>query len=66
MAVDYDEDQRWIVMHRGALAVGCNLNADPVSIPVTGEVVVAWGEPTVGADATRLDAHSFAVLRTSH
>ena len=52
LKVDYDEDQRWIVMHRGSLAIVCNLNADEVTVPVTGEVVLAWGEPTVDADAT--------------
>ena len=64
MTVDYDEDQRWLVMHRGSLAIVCNLNADEVTVPVTGERVLAWGEPTVGNDATGLDGHSFAILRT--
>jgi maltooligosyltrehalose trehalohydrolase len=63
MRVEYDEDKRWIVMHRGSLAIACNLGADAVDIPVTGEVVLAWGEPKVDAETTRLDGHSFAVLR---
>ena len=63
MKVDYDEDQRWIVMRRGSLAIVCNLNDEQVTIPVTGEPVLAWGEPTVDDDATRLGGHSFAVLR---
>ncbi|MET0189989.1 MAG: DUF3459 domain-containing protein [Pseudonocardia sediminis] len=50
-------------MHRGSLAIACNLHADEVTVPVTGEVVLAWGEPVVDA-ATRLAGHSFAVLRT--
>ena len=50
-------------MHRGSLAIACNLNADEVTVPVTGEVVLAWGEPSVDADGTRLAGHSFAVLR---
>ena len=36
-------------MHRGAFAIACNLGTDAVDVPVTGEVVLAWGEPTVGA-----------------
>jgi maltooligosyltrehalose trehalohydrolase len=64
MTVDYDEDQRWIVMHRGSLAVACNLNADEVTVPVTGEPLVAWGEPTIDSESTGLDGHSFAILRT--
>ncbi len=31
-------------------------------MPVGGELVLAWGEPTVNADATVLDGHSFAIL----
>jgi maltooligosyltrehalose trehalohydrolase len=65
LRVDYDEEQRWLVMDRGAFAIACNLGADPVSVPVTGEVVLSWDEPTVEGDATRLPGHSFAVLRTT-
>ncbi|MEV3904431.1 malto-oligosyltrehalose trehalohydrolase [Mycobacterium sp. NPDC050551] len=65
LRVDYDEEQRWLVMHRGAFAVACNLGADPVSVPVAGEVVLSWDEPAVEGEATRLPGHSFAVLRTA-
>ncbi|TFV60709.1 malto-oligosyltrehalose trehalohydrolase [Mycobacterium sp. PS03-16] len=64
MTVDFDEDRRWIVLHRGSLAIACNLGAEAADVPVTGEVVLAWGEPAAGAGATRLDGHSFAVLRS--
>ena len=63
LAVDYDEDQRWIVMRRGALSIVCNLGADPVAVPVSGEVVLAWGEPGVDGSHTTLPGHSFAILR---
>lgn len=63
LVVDYDEEQRWIVVRRGALRIACNLSAEPVTVPVAGEVVVAWGEPTIGAESTVLEAHSFAILR---
>ncbi len=62
-AVDYDEDARWFVMRRGAFAIVCNLGSEPVDVPVTGEVVLAWDEPTVGAERTRLPGYSAAVLR---
>ena len=65
LGIDYDEEHRWIVMHRGSLAIACNLGADAVTVPVTGDAVLAWGEPTVGAKGTQLDGHSFAVLRRS-
>src|SRR5215217_3522605 len=52
LKIEFDEDKRWLVMHRGSLAIACNLNADEVTVPVTGEIVLAWGEPTADADAT--------------
>ena len=64
MTVDFDEEQRWIVMHRGSLSIACNLNDDEVTVPVTGEPVLAWGEPVVDAESIRLEGHSFAVVRT--
>jgi maltooligosyltrehalose trehalohydrolase len=65
LGVDYDEDQRWIVLRRGAFAVACNLGTEAVSVPVTGEVVSASDEPAVGAEGTRLAGHSFAILRAA-
>ena len=53
------------MLHRGAFAIASNLGTDPVTVPVTGEVVLAWGEPVVSAETTALEGHSFAVLRTS-
>ncbi|MFC7671570.1 malto-oligosyltrehalose trehalohydrolase [Mycolicibacterium sp. GCM10028919] len=64
LGVDYDEDARWIVLRRGALAIACNLSADAVSVPVSGEVLLAWDEPRAG-ESTELPGHSFAVVRTS-
>lgn len=65
MNIDFDEAQRWIVMHRGSVDVVCNLGAEPVTVPVRGEVLLAWGEPETGTTATTLTGHSFAVLRTN-
>ncbi|OLP03131.1 malto-oligosyltrehalose trehalohydrolase [Mycolicibacterium porcinum] len=64
MTIDFDEEQRWIVLHRGALAIACNLGAGPVSVPVTGELVAAWDAPDIGSDATTLAGQSFAILRS--
>jgi maltooligosyltrehalose trehalohydrolase len=63
LAIDYNEDERWIIMHRGSLAIACNLGTDPVTVPVTGAVVLAWGEPTGDAKSTRLDGHCLAITR---
>jgi maltooligosyltrehalose trehalohydrolase len=63
MVIDYDEDQRWIVMHRGRLAVACNLGAEPVQVPITGEMVLCSASPSVGANTTEMQPYSFAILR---
>ncbi len=63
LVVDYDEDERWIVLRRGQIAIACNLGAAPVSVPVSGEVVLSWGEPEVGANGSRLQGHSVVVTR---
>jgi maltooligosyltrehalose trehalohydrolase len=63
LTIDYDEDQRWIVMRRDRLAIACNLGTEPATVPVSGEVVLAWGEPVVIADSTVLEGRSFAILR---
>ncbi len=64
LIVDYDEEARWIVMRRGRLAVACNLGAEPVAVPCTGELVLSWDPPGIGAESSELPPYSFAVLRT--
>ncbi|HET9892710.1 MAG TPA: DUF3459 domain-containing protein, partial [Mycobacterium sp.] len=56
--------QGWISVSRGRLRIVCNLGAEQARIPVSGEVVLAWDEPTVDADSTVLQGHSFAILST--
>ncbi|MCV7215247.1 malto-oligosyltrehalose trehalohydrolase [Mycobacterium crocinum] len=65
LVVDYDEDERWIVLRRGRIAIACNLSEQQVSAPVTGEVVLAWGDPDVGAHGTALPGHSVVVTRAA-
>ena len=65
LSVDYDDDLRWIALRRGSLVIACNLAPHEAEVPVTGEVVLAWAQPTVTAETTRLPGHSFAVLRTA-
>ncbi|OBA76601.1 malto-oligosyltrehalose trehalohydrolase [Mycobacterium sp. 1554424.7] len=62
LVVEYDEAERWITMHRGRFRIACNLGAEPVTVPVAGELVVAWGEPELDADTTKLPPYSFAIL----
>ena len=63
LVVDYDEDQRWLVLHRNRIAVACNLGTESTRVPVSGELVLAWDAPAIGDSATTLAAHSVAVLR---
>ncbi|BBX07687.1 malto-oligosyltrehalose trehalohydrolase [Mycolicibacterium aichiense] len=63
LIVDFDEDERWIVMRRGHIAIACNLGKQSVGVPVTGEAILAWGEPEVGEHGTALPGHSVVVTR---
>jgi maltooligosyltrehalose trehalohydrolase len=63
LIVDYDEQARWIVLRRGRLAVACNLGAESVAVPATGELVLCSESPGIGDETTELGPHSFAILR---
>jgi maltooligosyltrehalose trehalohydrolase len=70
LSVDFDEQARWIVLHRGALDVLVNLGERPATIPLpakSAEVLLSWSEPHLHAgvhdDAAELSPESFAVLR---
>lgn len=64
MSIDFDEEQRWIVLHRGAVSIACNLSTEAVRVPVSGELLLAWETPDIHAESTVLAGHSFAVLRS--
>jgi len=64
LIVDYDEDQRWILMRRNRLVIVCNLGTEATCVPVSGELVLSWNSPGVGANATELPGHSSAILRS--
>ena len=65
LVVDFDEDQHWIVVRRNRLAIACNLGAETATVPVAGELVLAWDTPTVNGETSELPAQSFAILRLS-
>jgi len=63
--VDFDEDTRWLVMHRGALRVIANVADDFREVPVrAAEVVLATAEVTLTPVAVRLPGQSAAIVRT--
>ena len=63
LRIDYDEERRWIVMHRGALAIACNLG--PIRSRCRSQVKWCWpGVSRRLGQNDRLPGHSFAILRT--
>jgi maltooligosyltrehalose trehalohydrolase len=69
MEVSWDDDDRWLVVHRGSLRVVANLAEEPREIDLdraATEVVFATGEaPSVDGPTVTLAAETAAVLRTS-
>jgi maltooligosyltrehalose trehalohydrolase len=65
LTVDYDEGERWIMMRRNRLVIACNLNTEATSVPISGEVVLAWGDPAISTESTVLECYSFAILRVA-
>jgi maltooligosyltrehalose trehalohydrolase len=65
--VDLDEEQRWLVVHRGRLRVIANLAGVPRAVPVSArDVLLATGRVTPGTDGTlTIDAQSAAVVRVA-
>ncbi len=62
----YDEDERWIVVHRGVIRVVCNLGSDPVTVPAGGRPILWWDEPVVNRtrSAVLVPGHSFVVVES--
>ena len=63
LTVDYDEDNRWIVVRRGRTAIACNLGAEETTVPFAGELVLCSDPPDIDDTSTRLRPYSFAILR---
>ncbi len=64
LAVEYDEDARWIILHRNAVHVICNLADQPVDVPITGTTLLAWDPIEQHPTHTTLPPHSFVILET--
>ena len=60
--VDYDEDARWLVVHRGRLRIAANLSDAPVSLPMAADAtVLAASRPDV--TGVTLPSVTFAVFQ---
>ncbi len=62
--VDFDEDARWLVVHRRDLRVVANLAGAEQTIPVAAsEILLATGDAQLAGAAVLLGAESAAILR---
>ncbi len=66
--VGWDDEDRLLVVHRGALRVVANLSGEAREVdldrPATGVLFATGDEPTVDGDTVTLPAESAAVLST--
>jgi maltooligosyltrehalose trehalohydrolase len=63
--VDYDEQARWCVVHRGGLRVACNLSGAAQPVPLGGQavaVLLSSGEAVIRGGAIELAPESVAVV----
>ncbi|MBA3250072.1 MAG: malto-oligosyltrehalose trehalohydrolase [Geodermatophilaceae bacterium] len=66
VAVRYDADARWLVVHRGTLRIACNLAAEERELELDAsvqDVLFATDEPRTEGRRARLPAESAAVIR---
>ena len=66
LAIDYDDDIRWIVVHRGSLRVSCNLSDQALTVPAGGTPLLWWDDPTSDetAAAITIPAQSFVITES--
>jgi malto-oligosyltrehalose trehalohydrolase len=66
---DYDEDARWLLVHRGRLRIAANLGAAPARLPLgrPAAAVLAASAPGVAIDGDTaiVPAAAFAVIETA-
>jgi maltooligosyltrehalose trehalohydrolase len=62
--VDYDEDEQWVVVHRGSLRVLANVSGETRDLPVAATEVLFETAPTSIKDGSvQLAPHAAAVVR---
>jgi maltooligosyltrehalose trehalohydrolase len=68
--VTFDEDARWLVVERGAVAVAANLGSSPQAVPVRAPrrrvLLASDGAARVEGDRVRLAPDSVAILSAPH
>jgi maltooligosyltrehalose trehalohydrolase len=67
--VSWDDEDRWLVVHRGALRVVANLSGDAREVdldrPATGVLLATGDEPGLAGTTVTVPAESAAVLTTA-
>lgn len=64
VALDYDEDAGWLVVHRGGFDIAVNLAGAEQALPVTAiEIVLATGTAAADGDRLVLGPESAAIVR---
>ncbi|NQX28483.1 malto-oligosyltrehalose trehalohydrolase [Microbacteriaceae bacterium VKM Ac-2854] len=63
--VDFSEDERWLVLRRGAIAVAINLGDAPVTLALTGQLLLAAGGATASDGSAVLPSSGLLVLHTA-
>jgi maltooligosyltrehalose trehalohydrolase len=64
LKVEFDEERRWLIVHRGSLRLACNLAGEHRTLPIGSvDVVLANGSTEFTAGAVTLAPESFALLR---
>jgi maltooligosyltrehalose trehalohydrolase len=63
---DYDEDARWLVVHRGSLRIAVNLGETSVGLPVRSPSLLLGSHPAVavGSDEVTLPPVSIGIVTT--
>ena len=62
LTIEHDEAERWIIVHRNGIQLACNLSANPVRLPITGDPLLVWDPIHRTGSHTTLPGHSFALL----
>jgi maltooligosyltrehalose trehalohydrolase len=69
MRADHDEEQRWLMLHRGRLRIAASLGEEPLLLPLSarGTAVLAASSPEVRirGEGLSMPPASFAVIETS-
>ena len=65
VSVEFDETERWLVVHRGAVSVAVNLSDVVVSLQLDGTILLATDPGADSADGLQLPPFSGAIVDTA-